>query len=67
MNLAERTFPVERLIHLAHIDPMNQYLLYMHVQDVCYIKGRGQKERLVVLEERIRDEWPGRKSNNLGV
>jgi len=55
MNLAERTFPVERLIHLAHIDPMNQYLLYMHVQQVCYIKGRGQKERLMaVLEERMR-------------
>ena len=52
MNLAERTFPVERLIHLAHIDPMNQYLLYMHVQHVCYIKG---KERLMaVLEEKIR-------------
>ena len=53
MNLAERTFPVERLIHLAHIDPMNQYLLYMRVQDVCYIKERGQKDRLMaVLEER---------------
>ena len=55
MNLAERTFPVERLIHLAHIDSMNQYLLYMHVQHVCYIKGRGQKERMVAVpEERMK-------------
>jgi len=37
---------------------MNQYLLYMHVQHVCYIKGRGQKERLVaVLKKGMRHHF----------